>query len=160
MIGGSVRCSLGTRTVEPHMIGLRPFGLDVEATTNYYDAKATPKTGERGDNPLHTTYGTDDDPTRWQRCAGTQGNIEIALTNKPIRAHLHTGVLPQQHRATHHNRHGDRISRMLLLPDLIRMHRNRAHCPYRRTRVADLRPTPQQIPSLTSSDSAYASLQS
>lgn len=36
-------CNLGTRTVEPHMIGLRPFGLEVEATTDYYDAKATPK---------------------------------------------------------------------------------------------------------------------
>lgn len=36
-------CNLGTRTVEPHMIGLRPFGLEVEATTNYYDAKAAPK---------------------------------------------------------------------------------------------------------------------
>lgn len=36
-------CSLGTRTVEPHMTGLRPFGLEVEATTNYYDATATPK---------------------------------------------------------------------------------------------------------------------
>lgn len=36
-------CSLGTRTVEPHMIGLRHFGLDVEATTNYYDASSKPK---------------------------------------------------------------------------------------------------------------------
>lgn len=36
-------CNLGTRTVEPHMTGLRPFGLEVEATTNYYDAKVTPK---------------------------------------------------------------------------------------------------------------------
>ncbi len=49
-------CSLGTRTVEPHMIGLRAFGLDVEATTNYYAAKSKPKTSvhpivltERGD---------------------------------------------------------------------------------------------------------------
>lgn len=31
-------CNLGTRTVEPHMIGLRPFGLNVEATTDYYEA--------------------------------------------------------------------------------------------------------------------------
>lgn len=30
-------CSLGTRTVEPHMTGLRPFGLDVRATASYYD---------------------------------------------------------------------------------------------------------------------------
>jgi len=40
-------CSLGTRTVEPHMTGLRPFGLEVEATTNYYDATATPKKVDR-----------------------------------------------------------------------------------------------------------------
>lgn len=31
-------CSLGTRTVEPHLSGLRTFGLDVEAKTNYYQA--------------------------------------------------------------------------------------------------------------------------
>jgi len=49
-------CNLGTRTVEPHMSGLAPFGLDVEATTDYYHAitKETPveKTillTERGD---------------------------------------------------------------------------------------------------------------
>lgn len=36
-------CSLGTRTVEPHMTGLRPFGLNVEATAEYYDAKVTPQ---------------------------------------------------------------------------------------------------------------------
>lgn len=34
-------CNLGTRTVEPHMNGLRAFGLNVEATTDYYDAKVT-----------------------------------------------------------------------------------------------------------------------
>lgn len=49
-------CTLGTRTVEPHMIGLRHFGLDVHATTHYYSAKSTPTTvdmsivlTERGD---------------------------------------------------------------------------------------------------------------
>ena len=31
-------CSLGTRTVEPHMTGLAPFGLDVEALSDYYHA--------------------------------------------------------------------------------------------------------------------------
>lgn len=36
-------CSLGTRTVEPHMTGLRPFGLDVKATASYYDAVSKPK---------------------------------------------------------------------------------------------------------------------
>src|SRR3954469_4581414 len=31
-------CDLGTRTVEPHMIALRPFGLDVEARSGEYQA--------------------------------------------------------------------------------------------------------------------------
>jgi len=31
-------CNLGTRTVEPHMSGLAPFGLKVEATSDYYHA--------------------------------------------------------------------------------------------------------------------------
>lgn len=31
-------CNLGTRTVEPHMTGLAAFGLNVEATTDYYHA--------------------------------------------------------------------------------------------------------------------------
>lgn len=31
-------CNLGTRTVEPHLVGLAPFGLSVEATTDYYHA--------------------------------------------------------------------------------------------------------------------------
>lgn len=49
-------CNLGTRTVEPHMVGLRHFGLSVEATTDYYHAivNKTPVTKpiiltERGD---------------------------------------------------------------------------------------------------------------
>lgn len=49
-------CSLGTRTVEPHLSGLRTFGLDVEAKTNYYQAtvkKHSPEKAivltERGD---------------------------------------------------------------------------------------------------------------
>lgn len=49
-------CDLGTRTVEPHMAGLRAFGLDVVATDHYYQAsvkKATPTRTivltERGD---------------------------------------------------------------------------------------------------------------
>ena len=42
-------CNLGKRTVEPHMTGLRPFGLEVEARekTDYYDATATPKAVKR-----------------------------------------------------------------------------------------------------------------
>jgi UDP-N-acetylglucosamine 1-carboxyvinyltransferase len=36
-------CNLGTRTVEPHLAGLRPFGLDVEATTDYYHAVVNEK---------------------------------------------------------------------------------------------------------------------
>jgi UDP-N-acetylglucosamine 1-carboxyvinyltransferase len=31
-------CQLGTRTVEPHMAALRPFGLEVKATEGYYHA--------------------------------------------------------------------------------------------------------------------------
>ncbi|WP_029252231.1 helix-turn-helix domain-containing protein [Paraoerskovia marina] len=49
-------CDLGTRTVEPHMIALRPFGLAVTATDGFYEAAVTPRTGdvtvvltERGD---------------------------------------------------------------------------------------------------------------
>jgi UDP-N-acetylglucosamine 1-carboxyvinyltransferase len=40
-------CNLGKRTVEPHMIGLRNFGLDVEATTDYYQAVVTKKNVEK-----------------------------------------------------------------------------------------------------------------
>lgn len=49
-------CDLGTRTVEPHMVGLAPFGLKVEATGDFYHATVTKKTvtktillTERGD---------------------------------------------------------------------------------------------------------------
>ncbi len=49
-------CNLGTRTVEPHMVGLAPFGLSVKATNEYYHVtntkKAVTKTillTERGD---------------------------------------------------------------------------------------------------------------
>ena len=35
-VGG---CDLGTRTVEPHLSALRAFGLEVTATTGFYDAK-------------------------------------------------------------------------------------------------------------------------
>lgn len=41
-------CSLGTRTVEPHMAGLAPFGLDVVATTDSYVATSHPRRVERG----------------------------------------------------------------------------------------------------------------
>jgi UDP-N-acetylglucosamine 1-carboxyvinyltransferase len=34
-------CDLGTRTVEPHMIALRPFGLSVTATGGNYHARVT-----------------------------------------------------------------------------------------------------------------------
>jgi len=50
-------CDLGTRTVEPHMIALRPFGLAVTATGGNYHATVAPASGadlsvvltERGD---------------------------------------------------------------------------------------------------------------
>jgi len=35
-------CDLGTRTVEPHMSALRPFGLEVKATEGSYHAKVNP----------------------------------------------------------------------------------------------------------------------
>ena len=35
-------CDLGTRTVEPHMSALRPFGLEVKATEGFYHARSTP----------------------------------------------------------------------------------------------------------------------
>ncbi|HEY0890521.1 MAG TPA: UDP-N-acetylglucosamine 1-carboxyvinyltransferase [Nocardioides sp.] len=34
-------CNLGTRTVEPHMAALRPFGLEVKATEGSYHARVT-----------------------------------------------------------------------------------------------------------------------
>lgn len=37
-------CDLGTRTVEPHMRGLEPFGLSVEATNSHYHANVNEKT--------------------------------------------------------------------------------------------------------------------
>jgi UDP-N-acetylglucosamine 1-carboxyvinyltransferase len=49
-------CNLGTRTVEPHLVGLAPFGLEVIAKTGHYSAvthKTAPKKAivltERGD---------------------------------------------------------------------------------------------------------------
>jgi UDP-N-acetylglucosamine 1-carboxyvinyltransferase len=36
-------CNLGTRTVEPHMTGLAPFGLSVRATNDSYKARITAK---------------------------------------------------------------------------------------------------------------------
>jgi hypothetical protein len=32
-------CDLGTRTIEPHLSALRPFGLDVAATHGFYEAR-------------------------------------------------------------------------------------------------------------------------
>lgn len=42
-------CNLGKRTIEPHMVGLAPFGLSVEARpkTDYYEATIKPKSPER-----------------------------------------------------------------------------------------------------------------
>lgn len=40
-------CSLGTRTVEPHLAGLRAFGLDVDAKTNYYQATVKAQAPEK-----------------------------------------------------------------------------------------------------------------
>ncbi|SFP40330.1 UDP-N-acetylglucosamine 1-carboxyvinyltransferase [Geodermatophilus dictyosporus] len=40
-------CDLGTRTVEPHMIALRPFGLAVEAHAGEYQATVEPRATSR-----------------------------------------------------------------------------------------------------------------
>ncbi|OYX41593.1 UDP-N-acetylglucosamine 1-carboxyvinyltransferase [Candidatus Saccharibacteria bacterium 32-49-12] len=40
-------CSLGTRTVEPHLVGLAAFGMDVIAETDHYHATVNPVTGDR-----------------------------------------------------------------------------------------------------------------
>ncbi len=42
-------CNLGTRTVEPHMVGLAPFGLSVEARpdTDYYHAVSRPQSVDK-----------------------------------------------------------------------------------------------------------------
>lgn len=40
-------CSLGERTVEPHLSGLEPFGLSVETTTDKYKVTAHPVKPER-----------------------------------------------------------------------------------------------------------------
>jgi UDP-N-acetylglucosamine 1-carboxyvinyltransferase len=40
-------CSLGERTVEPHLSGLEPFGLSVETTTDTYKVTAKPVKPER-----------------------------------------------------------------------------------------------------------------
>ncbi|WP_426561729.1 helix-turn-helix domain-containing protein [Angustibacter sp. McL0619] len=40
-------CDLGTRTVEPHMTALRPFGLEVKATEGSYHALVDPTTQPR-----------------------------------------------------------------------------------------------------------------
>ncbi len=50
-------CDLGTRTIEPHLSALRPFGLDVAATHGFYEATVDAERGptraivltERGD---------------------------------------------------------------------------------------------------------------
>ncbi len=49
-------CNLGSRTVEPHLMGLAPFGMDVTAKTNRYVVSSHPRTvtqtillTERGD---------------------------------------------------------------------------------------------------------------
>ena len=40
-------CSLGTRTVEPHLDGLKHFGLNVTAETEYYQASVKPTSPSR-----------------------------------------------------------------------------------------------------------------
>ena len=39
-------CSLGTRTVEPHLDGLKHFGMSVDAKTNHYEVTVKPQSAE------------------------------------------------------------------------------------------------------------------
>jgi UDP-N-acetylglucosamine 1-carboxyvinyltransferase len=41
-------CDLGTRTIEPHLIALRPFGLEVKATGGHYHADVAASTDPSG----------------------------------------------------------------------------------------------------------------
>ena len=36
-------CTLGNRTVEPHLVGLQPFGLKVTATSEFYEVSTSPR---------------------------------------------------------------------------------------------------------------------
>ena len=40
-------CNLGKRTVEPHLSGLKHFGMQVDAESEYYHARVDPTTGDR-----------------------------------------------------------------------------------------------------------------
>ena len=40
-------CNLGKRTVEPHLSGLKHFGMQVDAESEYYHARVNPTTGDR-----------------------------------------------------------------------------------------------------------------
>lgn len=40
-------CNLGTRTVEPHLSGLKHFGTNIVAEADYYDVKNTPREVEK-----------------------------------------------------------------------------------------------------------------
>ncbi|OSC48849.1 hypothetical protein B5181_41375, partial [Streptomyces sp. 4F] len=46
-------CDLGTRTIEPHMIALRRFGLAITATEGLYHAEV--ETPEPSDKPIVLT---------------------------------------------------------------------------------------------------------
>lgn len=40
-------CNLGKRTIEPHLTGLSPFGMQVKAESDYYHATVNPITGDK-----------------------------------------------------------------------------------------------------------------
>ncbi|MBL8121669.1 UDP-N-acetylglucosamine 1-carboxyvinyltransferase [Candidatus Saccharibacteria bacterium] len=40
-------CKLGARTVEPHLFALQEFGVDIRATSGYYQVDVSPKPAER-----------------------------------------------------------------------------------------------------------------
>src|SRR4051812_36099032 len=69
-------CDLGTRTVQPHMIALRPFGLAVEARAREYHATVT-ATGDRARTIVLTERGDTVTENALLAAARTDGTTTI-----------------------------------------------------------------------------------
>ena len=78
-------CDLGTRTVEPHLASLKHFGLDVEATHGFYEAKVTDATGtdkkivltERGDTVTENALMAAARDTGWTTIRNASSNYMV-----------------------------------------------------------------------------------
>ena len=101
--------------------------------------------GERGNKPFNAADGPEYDAAWRQRSTVAPDNIEIAVTNKPIRAHLHTRIGPQRHLFMHDNGHCDRIAWVGLLPGGIGMDHDGCHFTHRRACIAHFRPPSYQL---------------